>query len=105
MLAGAIDGNSVELLESLLASLSSATGCSIFVLKLLENGVRVWHWLQVFRQSKFSASAVRSVTHCAGVKTRTFEGNALPVRSGFGSRRTPTSLWLPATDSGNNLTH
>src|SRR6267378_2694395 len=91
MLAGAIDGNSVELLESLLASLSSATGCSIFVLKLFENGVRVWHWLQVFRQSKFSASAVRSVTHCPGVRTRTCGGSGLPVSSRLGSRRARTS--------------
>src|SRR5216684_3945672 len=92
MLAGAMDGNSVEPLESLLTPLSGATGCSIFVPKLFENGVSVWHCLQVFRQSKFSVSAVRSVTHCAAVRTRTAEGNGLPVKSRLGSRRTRTSV-------------
>src|SRR5438876_241065 len=99
-----MDGNSVELLESLLTPLSGATDCSIFLPTFFEIGFSVWHWLQVFRQSKFSASAARSVTHCAGVRTRTSEGNALPVRSRFGSRRTRSSLGCAAMYSRNTLT-
>lgn len=64
----------------------------------------VWHCLHVFRHSKSSASAVRSVTHCAGVSTRTIGASCFPVKSRSGSRTTRTSPGCAAIYSVNFFT-
>src|SRR3981189_3285816 len=95
MFGGAMPGNATELREISVASLGCVTDISIFRCESFSNDMSLWHCLQVFRQSRFSASAVRSVTHCDGVRMRTSGGKALPVKSRYGSRTMRPSLgWV-----------
>src|SRR5260370_11664607 len=73
------------------ASFLSEVNCAIRIKESLLRKRGSWHCLQVLRQSSYSASATRSVTHCIGVRTRNSGGIGLPVKSRLESRVTRIS--------------